>query len=196
MSRKQKHRGLSFYQKKEKKISVPLIKEVFSYILTMVIAMVIAVVLTFTFGMSTNVVGVSMEPTLSNSQTIYINRFAYTLASPEAGDVIVFLPNGNQNSHYYVKRVIATPTDKLQIIDGVCFVNGIQSPYVNVKILDAGIAENEIVLGAGEYFCIGDNPNNSEDSRSANIGPVETDDIIGKAWFHLKSDSDGVGFIE
>ncbi len=194
MSRK--HKGLSFYEKKEKKISVSLIREVFSYILTMITAVVIAVVLTYTFGMSTNVVGVSMEPTLSNSQTIYINRFAYTLSTPKVGDVIVFLPNSNQNSHYYVKRVIATPSDKLQIIDGVCFVNGEESPFVNVKILDAGIAENEIVLGAGEFFCIGDNPNNSEDSRSANIGPVELEDIVGKAWFHLKSDSDGIGFIK
>ena len=196
MSRKQKHRGLSFYQKKEKKISVPLIKEVFSYILTMVIAMVIAVVLTFTFGMSTNVIGVSMEPTLSNSQTIYINRFAYTLASPKAGDVIVFLPNGNQNSHYYVKRVIATPTDKLQIIDGVCFVNGIQSPYINVKILDAGIAENEIVLEEDEYFVMGDNCNNSEDSRSGNIGPVSRDMIEGRAWFSMGNGVSFSGFIK
>ncbi len=194
MSRK--HRGLSFYEKKEKKISVSLIREIFSYILTMITAVVIAVVLTYTFGMSTNVVGVSMEPTLSNSQTIYINRFAYTLSTPKVGDVIVFLPNSNQNSHYYVKRVIAAPSDKIQIIDGVCFVNGEESPYVSVKIMDAGIAENEIVLGAGEYFCIGDNPNNSEDSRSANIGPVELEDIVGKAWFHLKSDSDSIGFIK
>ena len=159
-------------------------------------AVLIAVVLTYTFGMSINVIGISMEPTLENGQKIYINRFAYTLSTPKAGDVIVFLPNGNQNSHYYVKRVIATPSDKIQIIDGVCFVNGIESPYVNIKILDPGIAENEIILGTGEYFCIGDNPNNSEDSRSPNIGPVNMDDIIGKAWFHMKSSTDGIGFIK
>jgi signal peptidase I len=47
-----------------------------------------------------------------------------------------------------------------------------------------------------EYFCIGDNPNNSEDSRSANIGPVDEDDIVGKAWFHLKSSTEGMGFIK
>ena len=60
------------------------------------------------------------------------------------------------------------------------------------RVLDAGIAENEIILWKGEYFCIGDNPNNSEDSRSANIGPVDEDDMIGKAWFHLKSGTEGM----
>lgn len=194
MSRRK--RGLSFYQRKKKIVSVSLVREIFSYIICIVTAVLIAVVLAYTFGMSTNVIGVSMEPTLENGQKIYINRFAYTLSTPKAGDVIVFLPNGNQNSHYYVKRVIATPSDKLQIIDGVCFVNGVESPYVKVKILEPGIAENELVLEAGEYFCIGDNPNNSEDSRSPNIGPVNMDDIIGKAWFHMKSSMDGIGFIK
>ena len=64
------------------------------------------------------------------------------------------------------------------------------------RIGGGGIAENEIILGNKEYFCIGDNPNNSEDSRSANIGPVEEGDMIGKAWFHLKSGTDGIGFIK
>ena len=70
------------------------------------------------------------------------------------------------------------------------------SDFPTERILDAGIAENEIILGNKEYFCIGDNPNNSEDSRSANIGPVEEGDMIGKAWFHLKSGTDGIGFIK
>ncbi len=191
-----RERGLSFYQRKKKRITVSLVREILSYIICMVTAVLIAVILVYTFGMSTNVIGVSMEPNLENGQKIYINRFAYTLSTPKAGDVIVFLPNGNQNSHYYIKRVIAAPNDKIQIIDGVCFVNGIESPYVQGKILEPGIAENEFVLGAGEYFCIGDNPNNSEDSRSPNIGPVNVEDIIGKAWFHLSSSTDGIGWIK
>ena len=113
-----------------------------------------------------------------------------------AGDIVAFLPNGNKNSHYYVKRVVAGPGDKVRIADGTLYVNGQESKWVTERILDAGIAENEIILGNKEYFCIGDNPNNSEDSRSANIGPVEEGDMIGKAWFHLKSGTDGIGFIK
>ena len=109
---------------------------------------------------------------------------------------MAFLPNGNENSHYYIKRVVAGPGDKVRIADGTMYVNGQQSIWVKERILDAGIAENELILGSGEYFCIGDNPNNSEDSRSANIGPVDEDDIVGKAWFHLKSSTEGMGFIK
>lgn len=137
-----------------------------------------------------------MEPTLENGQQIYIDRFTYILSSPKAGDVVAFLPNGNENSYYYIKRVVAGPGDKVRIADGTLYVNGQQSIWVTERVLDAGIAENELILGSGEYFCIGDNPNNSEDSRSANIGPVDEDDIVGKAWFHLKSSTEGMGFIK
>lgn len=179
-------RGLSFY-KRRKKISSVMIREVFSWIFGILAAIFVAAVLDFFFGMTTNVVGVSMEPTLYNGQQIFIDRFFYVLSSPKRGDVVVFLPNGNENSHYYVKRVVAVPGDRLVIQDGTLFVNGIESEWVSAYISDPGIAGNEFTLENGEYFCVGDNPGNSEDSRSANIGPVEDTDIIGKAWFLSRS---------
>ena len=190
-----KYKGLTFYQRK-KKMNFSVIKEVFSYLFIIIFAIFLAAVMTYTFGMSTNVIGVSMEPALRNGQTIYINRFAYTLANPKAGDVIVFLPNGNQNTHYYVKRVIAIPGDKIMILDGVCYVNGSKSPYVTEKILDGGIAEVEFILESGEFFCLGDNVNNSEDSRSANIGAVKSKDIIGEAWLYYDSMAEKFSLIE
>ncbi len=190
-----RHKGLTFYQRK-KKISVSIVKEVFSYIFIVLFAIFLAAVLTYTFGMSTNVIGVSMEPTLSNGQTIYINRFAYTLSNPKEGDVVVFLPNGNQNTHYYVKRVIAGSGDRVLIEDGICYVNGEVSEFVTEKVQDGGIAEVEFTVESGEYFCLGDNVNNSEDSRSANIGTVKSKDIIGKAWFYTDSEAEEAGFIK
>lgn len=190
-----RNKGLNFYKKK-KKISHELLKEIFNWIFGIALSVFLAAVAVVFLGKSTSVVGMSMEPTLENGQQIFIDRFLYILSSPKAGDVVAFLPNGNENSHYYVKRVVAVPGDKVRIADGTLYVNGQESKWVMEKILDAGIAENELVLGNKEYFCIGDNPNNSEDSRSANIGPVEESDMIGKAWFHLKSGSDGIGFIK
>ncbi len=190
-----RNKGLNFYKKK-KKISHELLKEFFNWIFGIALSVFLAAVAVVFLGKSTSVVGMSMEPTLENGQQIFIDRFLYILSSPKAGDVVAFLPNGNENSHYYVKRVVAVPGDKVRIADGTLYVNGQESKWVTEKILDAGIAENELVLGNKEYFCIGDNPNNSEDSRSANIGPVEESDMIGKAWFHLKSGSDGIGFIK
>ena len=190
-----RNKGLSFYKKK-KKISQELLREIFSWIFGIALSVFLAAVVVIFLGKSTRVVGMSMEPTLENGQQIFIDRFLYVLSSPKAGDVVAFLPNGNENSHYYVKRVVAGPGDQVRIADGTLYVNGQESKWVTERILDAGIAENEIILGNKEYFCIGDNPNNSEDSRSANIGPVEEGDMIGKAWFHLKSGTDGIGFIK
>lgn len=173
-----------------------MVREVFTWIFGILAAAFIATVLVLFFGMTTNVVGVSMEPTLYNGQQIFVNRFLYVLFSPKKGDVIVFLPNGNENAHYYVKRVVAVPGDHLIVIDGVLYVNGIESEWVTDYILEPGIAVNELTLESGEFFCIGDNPGNSEDSRSANIGPVKEEDIIGKAWFHVKYAEQGMGFVK
>ena len=190
-----KNRGLSFYRRK-KKISSAHVREAFSWLFGIFTAIFIAVVLNVFLGVTTNVVGVSMEPTLYNGQRIFINSFLYLISSPKAGDVIVFLPNGNENTHYYVKRVVAVPGDSVLIQDGILYVNGQASPWVEEKLAEAGIAAEEFTVENGEYFCIGDNPGNSEDSRSANIGPVREEDIIGKVWFRAAYGDTGMGFVK
>ncbi len=190
-----KNRGLSFYKRK-KTISTAHVREVFTWLFGIMAAIFIAVVLNVFLGMSTSVVGVSMEPTLYNGQQIFINSFVYLISSPKAGDVIVFLPNGNENAHYYVKRVTAVPGDRVLISGGILYVNGEESPWVTEKLVDAGIAANEFTLENGEYFCVGDNPGNSEDSRSANVGPVKETDIIGKVWFRAPYQEEGMGFVK
>ena len=89
-----KHKGLSFYEKK-KKISKGMVREIFSVIFFCFAAILLAFVIVISFGLKTSVIGVSMEPSLSNGQTVFIDRFIYKLISPKRGDVIVFLPNGN-----------------------------------------------------------------------------------------------------
>ena len=190
-----KNRGLSFYRRK-KKISSAHVREIFSWLFGIFTAVFIAVVLNVFLGVTTNVVGVSMEPTLYNGQQIFINSFLYLISSPKAGDVIVFLPNGNENTHYYVKRVVAGPGDSVLIQNGILYVNGEASPWVEEKLAEAGIAAEEFTVENGEYFCIGDNPGNSEDSRSANIGPVREVDILGKVWFRAACEEIGMGFVK
>lgn len=195
MGRRKK--GLTFYEKK-KKISKNTVREIFSTLFYCFAAILLACVLVFSLGMRTSVIGVSMEPVLHNGQEVLINRFVYRLFSPGRGDIIVFLPNGNRNSHYYLKRVVALPGEKIQIIGGYVYINGelLEEDDSYDKIADAGIAENEITLGMGEYFVLGDNRNSSEDSRSGNIGTVSKNDIIGRAWFHMGSAYEGIGFIK
>ena len=191
-----RHKGLSFYKKK-KKLSANTVREIFSYIFGIIVAIFIAGVIVYSVGITTRVIGVSMEPSLYNGQKILVNRLAYTLTTPKVGDVIVFLPNGNANSHYYVKRVVAVAGDTVQIQEGRLYVNGVQVEEPDMdKMADAGIAVNEIILASDECFVLGDNRNNSEDSRSANIGPVKNKDILGKAWFHMDSEEDSIGFVK
>lgn len=188
-------KGLTFYEK-EKKINKSTIHEILSTLFYCGVAVFLAFVLVFSVGMKISMVGVSMEPALYNGQEVLINRFIYKITSPKRGDVIAFLPNGNQNSHYYLKRIIGLPGESIQIIDGYVYINGERVPEDEYdKMADYGIAGNEIQLGSDEYFVLGDNRNMSEDSRSGNIGAVKKDTIAGKVWFHLSCDEEGTGFV-
>ena len=189
--------GLNF-NKKRRKIEAAVVKEVFSWIIGIFSAILLAFVVVYCVGMTTSVIGISMKPTLENGEKIMVNRFVYKISSPRQDDVIVFVPNGSLNSHYYVKRVVGTPGDTVQIIDGHLYING--ELYENEDDYDemaqAGIAENKITLKKGEFFVLGDNRNNSEDSRSANIGIVNKKNIIGKAWIHLGAGDNTIGFVK
>jgi len=175
--------GLHF-GKEKKKVNVPIVKEVITWILEIAIVLVIAFVFVYYIGFRTSVVGNSMSSTLENRQEILVNRFIYSISNPKPNDIVVFLPNGNEKSHYYVKRVIALPGDTVQIKDGKVYVNGelLAESVETEKIENAMMAENEIVVGEDEYFVLGDNRNNSEDSRYASIGNVKKDHITGEAW--------------
>lgn len=192
-----RRKGLTFYQKKNK-INPNLIKDIFEMIVGSVIAVFLAFVIVFSIGMRTSVVGDSMEPVLHNGQEILMNKVVYRLSSPKRGDVIVFLPNGNQNSHYYVKRIVGLPGEKVQIKDGNVYINGalLEEDEIFDNIVDAGIAQNGLELATDEFFVLGDNRNSSEDSRSGNIGPVSRDMIYGKAWFHMGKGGSGMGLVE
>lgn len=193
-----RRKGLDFNHKRRKKISTVVLKEIFSWLFWIGISAVTAVVLVYVFGLRTNVVGNSMEPHLYAGQKILINRLIYQISEPKFGDVIAFQPNGNENSHYYVKRVIGVPGDTLVIKNGRIFINDeeLKEDESYDKIAEPGIAESELHLADGEYFVMGDNRNFSEDSRSGNIGIVKDSYIIGKVWFKLSDKLEYMGIVK
>ncbi len=179
-----KRSGLNF-SRRRKRINKTVAKEVFTWAWEIAIAVLVTLVFMYFFGFHTNVVGQSMLETLKDGDGILVNRFVYKIKQPSANDVIVFLPNGNENSHYYVKRVVGVPGDTVQIKNGAVYVNGkMFEETTDVSAIEnAELAAQEIVVGEDEYFVLGDNRNNSEDSRYANIGNVKKEYIEGKAWF-------------
>ena len=191
-----RRRGLTFYQRKQK-MSQETVTEVISWIFVVVLAIILSFFIVYTLGIRTTVIGSSMESGLHNGQVIYMNRLIYSFVAPSRGDVVVFKPNGNENAHYSIKRVVAVPGDRVLIDGGVLYVNGeAQEDMFEDKIAEAGIADSELLLGDDEFFVMGDNVNNSEDSRSANLGKVMRSHIIGKAWLHMAMGEEGIGKVK
>ncbi len=188
--------GLSFYQRK-KKISNERVAEIMSWVFVVLLGFLLSFFTIYTVGVKTTVMGGSMETGLHNGQVVYMNRIIYSFKAPARGDVVVFKPNGNDNAHYSIKRVVAVPGDKIYIYEGVLYLNGeAQEDMFIDKIADAGIASEEITLKADEFFLMGDNVNNSEDSRSPNLGLVMRNHIVGQAWLHLASGNEGMGRVK
>ncbi len=136
----------------------------------------------------TDMVGISMEDTLKDGDQIIINKFSYRIGDPKRFDVIVFQQSGKEHSYYDIKRIIALPGEKLLIKDGIIYINGEPlKEIVNVEpMANYGLAGEELTLEENEYFVLGDNRNNSEDSRFASVGMIRRDDIIGKAFLRVK----------
>ena len=87
--------GLSF-AKKRRKLSGDTVRDVFNYILGIILAVGFGIFIVYNWGIRTSVIGVSMENTLYNGQTIFISKLSYLVMKPKVGDIIVFKPNGNE----------------------------------------------------------------------------------------------------
>ncbi len=179
---------------KTRKKSIPRV--VFAWTFQILVVIMFAYVVVYFFGQTRTNVGQSMDVTISGGDTVLINVMAYQLGGPQRGDVISFTPGGSLNGHSNIKRVIGLPGETVQIIDGMIYIDG--SVYLEQKnypvITNPGMASEPITLGSDEYFVLGDNRNNSEDSRFADIGLVNSDSIEGKVWYII-SPSEHRGFV-
>ena len=154
-----------------------------------------AVWLVITFvGQRTEVEGASMETTLHNGDNLIVDKLSYRFHDPERFDIIVF-PFQFQDNTYYIKRIIGLPGETVQIMDdGSIYINGekLEENYGMevIKPETIGRAAEPIELGDDEYFVMGDNRNNSSDSRTDMVGNITRENIIGKAWLRIWPVSD------
>lgn len=122
--------------------------------------------------------GSSMVPTLHDGQFVMVNRLAYRFGSPNHGDIVVF-PSPQNPDQEYIKRIIGLPGDSVGIANGKVYVNdqALIEPYIDA----APRGQGAWVVPEGHVFVLGDNRNNSQDSRNFKYIPLEN--VIGKAIF-------------
>ena len=181
------------FGKKRRRLNYDLFREIFKWTFEIAIVCFIAFVIIWYFGMRVSVIGDSMNPELSNGDITLINKVVYNMSTPKRGDVIAFKPNGNESSHYYIKRIVGLPGETIEIQDGKILINGkeIKERYQTTEIQDVGVLVEPMKLGNNEYFVMGDDRQNSEDSRNVDIGNVKRKDIEGKVWFVIAGDNFG-----
>ncbi len=148
-------------------------------VLTVVIAVAVFLLLRLTVQ-SYTVVMSSMEPNFQEGECIMVNKMAYHSSEPQRGQVIVFAPPF-VSQYPFIKRIIGLPGDTVEILNGRVYVNGFaleEDEYISERP-DYTMPPTEIP--DNEYFVLGDNRNNSNDSH--NGWTVPRDNIIGRAWF-------------
>ena len=128
-----------------------------------------------------------MESTLQDGDNLIVDKITYRFREPKRFDIIVF-PFQYEEETYYIKRIIGMPGERVQIDwEGNIFIDGeiLEENYGLEVIQDPGWAAEEIELAEDEYFVLGDNRNNSTDSRAELVGNIHEDDIIGRAWVRI-----------
>lgn len=164
-------------------------KEMISTLLYLLAVLcIVYVVITFV-GQRTEVDGASMETTLYDGDNLIVDKISYRFRDPQRFDIIVF-PFQYQEDTYYIKRIIGLPGETVQIDQkGNIYIDGeiLEESYGREVILaeNVGIAERPVELGKDEYFVMGDNRNNSYDSRTEVVGNIHKNDIVGRAWMRI-----------
>lgn len=164
-----------------------LLKHILSTSIYILIVLILTYCVVYFVGQRTEVIGTSMEPTLSNGDNLIIDKISYRIREPRRFEIIVF-PYQYEKKTYYIKRIIGLPGETVRIdTEGNIFINGelLEESYGKETIKDPGLAIDEIVLGDDEYFVMGDNRNDSSDSRFVSVGNIKRENIIGRAWIRI-----------
>ena len=172
-------------------------RNITTWIVEIVIVLALSAVFSYIFCSSVTVLESSMDPTLQAGNRVMINRVSYTVGKIKRGDLIAYTNSDSTDASVHVKRVIGLPGEKIQIRDGLILIDG--QTYIEERAFPSmnsgGLAENGVTLGNEEYFVLGDNRNNSEDSRFTDVGNIPARAVMGKVWL-IVSPLSSFGFID
>lgn len=164
-----------------------ILKEILSTSIYIFAVLIVTFLIVKFVGVRVEVVGPSMESTLQNGENLIVEKLSYHFTEPERFDIIVF-PFKHAEKTNYIKRIIGLPGEQVQIdLEGNIYINGeiLEESFGKEVIKDPGIAIDPIYLSDDEYFVLGDNRNNSSDSRMESVGNIQRKDIIGRAWIKI-----------
>lgn len=163
-----------------------IIKELAGWLLYIVLIIALTWTVVTFVGQRTEVSGSPMETTLSDKDQLIVDKMTYRFRDPKRYDIVVF-PYQYQDNTYYIKRIIGLPGETVQILSGMVYIDGMRldEHYGNEIMENPGIAEEPLTLGEDEYFVLGDNRNNSSDSRASDVGLIHRKDLIGRAWIRV-----------
>ncbi len=154
-------------------------REIKGWIISIAAAVIIALALRFFVFEFIRVEGPSMQPTLYSDEYVFMEKVTYWFRHPERGDIVICsFPKSNQS---FVKRVIGEPGDSLKVADGVLYINGVPDHDFFGGAIDKDMAE--LIVPENSVMVMGDNRNQSRDSRDSTVGPIPYNKIIGKAVF-------------
>ncbi len=161
--------------------------EILSYLLYFLVAVVITIFLLSFVGQRMVVNGPSMENTLHNGESVIVDKLSYRFSDPKRFDIVVF-PYAFEEDTLFIKRVIGLPGETVRIDkEGKIYINGevLEENYGRETMKSPGRAEKEITLGSDEFFVLGDNRNNSTDSRDSFVGNIKKSELVGRAFIRI-----------
>lgn len=159
-------------------------KAVAGWFITVALALLLAIIIRMFVFVVATVEGPSMQPTLTSNDRLFVTKFTYTFTDIKRGDVVICRYNTIAYPDMYVKRVIGLPGETISIMDGVVYINGaeLKEDYTLPSTpLDRYYNMEAVYIPTGYVFVMGDNRNNSADSRMESVGAISVDNIIGKA---------------
>jgi len=168
------------------RIPNPIIRGIVEWLVAIAFAaLLFFVVRSFVFRVA-HVTGNSMEPTLSHGDMVILNRFSYLFTAPRVGDIVAF-PFPEDPSEYYIKRVIAVSGDIVDLRNGVFYIN--EQPLEDYFSLEPTVSFGDIsfpvTVEDGRYFVLGDNRNQSMDSRFSSVSNVSARDMVGRVAIRI-----------